>query len=84
LPFEIDRLRRLGGPSQANFDAAQKFAAVLGSKGDVLQFGGKTGEAAELFNRLVQSLAVLAFLPGGVTFLGDHWEVTTGKRDGDI
>jgi len=44
--------------------------------GDVVQFhGGKKGASAEAFNRLAEGLACLAFQPGGVTFLGDHWEV---------
>ena len=53
-------------------------AAICGQhiaeKGDVLQFGGKKGEAAEAFNRLAEGLAILAYWPGGVTFSGVRWE----------
>jgi hypothetical protein len=51
-------------------DRTRGFAAELVSRGDVLMFGGKKGEAAELFNRLANALAVLAFAPGGIKVFG--------------
>jgi hypothetical protein len=39
----------------------------------VLLYGGKRGEAAHLFNRLAQTVAVLAFVPGGIEFCGTRW-----------
>jgi hypothetical protein len=45
---------------------------TVAQKGDVLQFGGKG--CAEAFNALAQGLAASSFVPGGVTFLGLHWE----------
>lgn len=45
----------------------------IASRGDALQYGGKRGEAAEVFNHLARALAALAFAPGGVTFAGLHW-----------
>jgi hypothetical protein len=38
-------------------------------KGDV--------EVAEIFNGLARALAVLSFVPGGVTLFGSHWETKT-------
>ena len=50
-------------------------ATVLGEKSDVLMFGGgKRGEAANAFNVLTDSLAILAFAWGGVIFSGLHFE----------
>lgn len=41
----------------------------IASKGDVLMFGGKKGEAGRLFNLLAEGLAILALIAdGGVTF----------------
>lgn len=41
-------------------------AQDIASRSDVLMFGGKKGEAAQLFNVLARALACLAFQPGGV------------------
>lgn len=53
---------------------ARESADVVASKGDVLQFGGEKGEAAKAFNALARGLACCAYQPGGVTFMGDHYE----------
>ena len=54
---------------------APELSQVVAEKGDVLQFGGgKKGEPAHAFNALAEGLAILSFMPGGVTFLGDHYE----------
>lgn len=34
------------------------------------------GDIARIFNATALGLAVQAFAPGGVTFLGQHWEAT--------
>ena len=48
---------------------------LIGSKGDILQFGGgKKGEVAKVLNKMAEAIAVLSFLPGGVTLFGQHWE----------
>jgi hypothetical protein len=36
--------------------------------------GGEVGEAGALFDELVDALAVMAFAPGGISFLGTRWE----------
>lgn len=46
---------------------------AVASRGDALQFGGKKGAAAAVFNDLARGLAVLAHAPGGVLFAGMHW-----------
>lgn len=53
---------------------ARECAQVVAEKGDVLQFRSKkAGESANAFNHLAEGLACLAFAPGGVKFLGDHY-----------
>lgn len=43
---------------------AQRSANEVGSKGDILQYGG---------GRRGRGLAAGAYAPGGITFAGQHW-----------
>ena len=75
VPLRIARIRTWGGPSDRDIRTAQAFADQLAERGDRLLFGGgKAGEAAEMFNRLTESIAVLSFTPGGITIFGQHFE----------
>ena len=77
VPLRIMALHARGGPSDFDVRMAREGSQLIGEKGDLLMFrGGKLGETAQVFTVLVESLAVLAFCPGGVTFLGEHWDVT--------
>lgn len=83
LPFAV-RLRIAeyhdrGGPTDADHTRVREFAPVLAERGDVLQFGGKRGDAADLFNRLADALAVMAFLPGGCKVFGEHFDSSKGR-----
>ena len=59
---------------------AANAADVIASRGDQLMFRSKPhkgeGGTADTFNDLARALAVGAFVPGGVTFAGMHWEWT--------
>lgn len=72
VPIWVMELKKLPWPAIEKI--AHESAQVVAEKGDVLQFGGKKGEAAKAFNALAKGLAALSFCPGGVTFLGDHYE----------
>jgi hypothetical protein len=73
VPLWVMDLRRLPWPEIEKI--AHESAQIVAEKGDVLQFGSKKkGEAAAAFNALAKGLAALSFCPGGVTFLGDHYE----------
>lgn len=74
VPLEIAALESAGGPDADDYAAAQAFGRELAARGDVLLYGGKPGEAADLANRTARAVAVLAFSPGGVTLFGEHWE----------
>lgn len=51
----------------------------IAEHGDVILFKGKTkGETAKAVAQLARGLAVLAYQPGGVTFMGEHWEARRG------
>lgn len=75
VPMWIDRLQQLDGETRTN--KALRWAAdaadAVAFRGDALQFGGKKGEAADVFNHLARGLAALAHAPGGVLFQGRHW-----------
>jgi hypothetical protein len=73
VPLRMAELKRRGGPLEADWDAARTFGPVLSERGDVLLYGGKPGQAAGLFNRLAEAIAVMAFLPGGITVFGTTW-----------
>lgn len=72
VPLHVIELARR--PFHEVVAAGRETADVVASKGDALQFGGRPGEATKAFNALALGLAALAYCPGGVTFLGDHWE----------
>ena len=75
VPLRIMEMERSGGPTEDDYTFAREYASTLGSKGDVLLFGGgKKGEAAGLMNGLIRAVAVLAFCPGGVRLFGCHFE----------
>lgn len=53
---------------------AANLAVDIASHGDVVQFKGtKKGESARVFNACAESLALMSFMPGGVTFCGRTW-----------
>jgi hypothetical protein len=64
VPLRIAELQAEGGRSREALERARQFADVLATQGDVLQFGGRKGKAATLFNDLTYVLAVLAYQPG--------------------
>ena len=57
-------------PTEDELAFAREFAGELGERGDVLMYGGKKGEAAEMFNKLARAVSILSFCPGGVTTFG--------------
>lgn len=73
--LRMHEIKKRNGPSDFDFKRACQFGSVLATKGDVLQYGSKKkGEAADLMAGLIDAVAILAFLPGGIDFLGLHWE----------
>lgn len=54
---------------------APEVSQYIAEHGDmVLYKSKKKGETAEAFNSVARGLAILAHAPGGVTFLGMHFE----------
>ncbi|GHO55795.1 hypothetical protein [Ktedonobacter robiniae] len=75
VPLRVLGLYERQGPNENDLGAARQVGTLLASKGDVLLFGSQVrGETAELFNQVAQALAVLSFVPGGVTCFGQHFD----------
>ncbi|WP_144385767.1 hypothetical protein [Streptomyces sp. SAJ15] len=78
VPEHMDDLR--GFTPEQRCEIAKACAAIVGSHGDALQFGGK--HCAEAFNALARGLAAAALTAwGGVTFDGLHWCAIPGCAD---
>lgn len=75
VPLRIAELERMSAHQrQSTLNAWRVDAAdAVGHRGDALQFRGRKGAAASVFNDLARGLAVLAHAPGGVLFAGVHW-----------
>jgi hypothetical protein len=59
---------------------ARECSQVIAEKGDIILYKSKKlGESANAFNRMAEGVACLAFCPGGVKFLGQHWEAKLGE-----
>jgi hypothetical protein len=70
-----------GWSTERRLATARECADVVASKGDVLQFGGKRGEAAAGFNALARGLACCADLLLGESWIGvkDCGETSDGR-----
>lgn len=56
---------------------ATEASQFIGEHGDnILFMGPKKGDTAKAFNELSKGVAALAFVPGGVTLFGMHFEAT--------
>lgn len=74
VPLWIERV--VTYPEELRLERARECAQVVAEKGDIIQFRSKkNGESAAAFNKLAEGIACAAFQPGGITFLGGHWEV---------
>lgn len=82
VPLWILDIKEKGGLSDNDFIEAKQVSSLLGSKGDVLLFGGskKRGEVADLFNKVAKAIAVLSFCPGGITIFGQTFEADSILR----
>lgn len=78
VPLWIDKLRNC--TMDQLLARASRCAGVVGTRGDALQFKGSSASgrraSAEAFNHLAEGLACAAYLPGGISFAGMHWEVS--------
>ena len=73
VPLHIIQLQ--GTPWSEMTRMASDVCQMIAEHGDLILFKSKKqGESAKAFNALARGVAILSYVPGGVTFLGDHWE----------
>ncbi len=70
VPMWVDRVRVWSDTTRAQ--RSRVCAQVVAEHGDIIQYRAKG--TADAFNRLAEGLALLSFAPGGVKFMGEHWE----------
>jgi hypothetical protein len=72
VPLEIRELQRQGGPTEWHFEEAQRRWHKLQEDPDtdssILMSGHRKGLAPKTIARLVEYLAIMAFVPGGVKY----------------
>jgi len=74
VPLWIDEVRAWS--IERRLERVKICGQVVAERGDIIQFKSKKkNETAEAFNRLAEGLAIMAFRPGGVTFMDLHFEV---------
>ena len=74
VPLRIMGIQARGGATPEDFTRVIRYNEELGSE-DLLFRSSKAGVTARLFNHLSEAIAVLAWVPGGITIFGDHYEV---------
>lgn len=81
VPIEILNLQRQGGPTDWHFEEAQRRMATLREPGasEALFFLDKA-KTHVVLSVLVECLAVLAFVPGGITAFGSHFEASAETK----
>lgn len=92
VPLWIDQVRALSAEDRQRRGVELSRIISLGEKHDEIRGqhgagpalfavgerarGNNVGGPAAVFNALAEGLALAAFQPGGVTYLGQHWEAT--------
>jgi hypothetical protein len=74
VPLRIEMLRKHPIGHILNQRRLEELADDVACYGDLVMFRKEKGQTAEHFNRLAEGLARLAFVSGGVTFNGVHFE----------
>lgn len=76
VPFAIHDLAKAGGPSEQHFARARNVLAWdIAESGDALLYRVK-GKTSEMMSKLIEGIAILSFCPGGIDFLGLHFEAS--------
>lgn len=72
VPLWQERLKTVPWADlMARIETSSQLLAEHGDK--LLYLSEKKGETANLFNRTAEAIAVLSFVPGGVTLFGQTW-----------
>jgi hypothetical protein len=78
VPFHIAEIRTWNLTDNQFHSRLSTAATAVGTYGDVLLYGAKSGKSrrriAEAFNALALGIAASAMVPGGIHYGGVHWE----------
>jgi hypothetical protein len=81
VPIQIHDYLSKGGPSEVDFGRIRNvYPTQIGSHGDAVQFRDSKWTAT-IITMVVDGLAVLSFVPGGVTAFGLHWETRVPESE---
>jgi len=80
VPLHIGWIAEAGGPKAEELRAARGLEIALAREGARVEAADYSGDGSMLFAELAKSLAVLAFRPAGVRFVGHHWEAPQPVR----
>lgn len=84
VPLRIRELQSQGGPTEEDMLKIKEHAKLLGEHGDAFLFKSKKkGLTAQVANAVAASIAILSFVPGGITLFDQHWESTVPKETCD-
>jgi hypothetical protein len=83
VPLHIMQIQARGGITDHDLHRVATYGEEFaGERGVYLLFRSpRAGETARLFNHLCEAIAVLAFVPGGITFCGDHYAAQTSTAE---
>jgi hypothetical protein len=73
VPIAIFDLQKQGGPSEWHFEQCHAFSWKLGAEGDTLLYRVK-GKTGKIMGEFCEVVAALAFVPGGISVFGLHFE----------
>jgi hypothetical protein len=75
VPLHVHEMRKQ--PLDALLARGPELTQIIASHGDnILYRSKKKGESAKAFNALAEAVAILSFMPGGVTVFGCHFGST--------
>jgi len=75
VPLWIIGLKEKGGPSAEDWVWLKEAQNILTDVGEgILYSAKKKGETAKAFNAVANAIAILSFVPGGITIFNQHWE----------
>ena len=75
VPLWINKIKVSGTLHLRLAHRRKELSNIIASKGDIILYKSKkSGETAKAFNALAEALAIMSFIPGGVTFKGKKWE----------
>jgi|SRR5712692_630000 len=73
VPLRVREILESDGVTNLMFDRARAYAIDIGSHGDAILFRVKN-QTGQMMGKLVDGVAVLSFVPGGITIFGLHFE----------